>query len=327
MNFFSVNLLHGAVAGLDGRRLSSGRAVGLLLLLIDVQAELNKLVDALSEAGGLVNGEARDEQGGLEQELDDGLDGAVILAVGLDLVLELLDDGALGGDLEGLLGRHVRGHGGVTEGLGLHDTLHVGGPTELAGADGAGGAGELVGDDNLLDLVAENVEDDLGAAAKGLTLGVGGDGEGATGGGLPDVLLVIVVLGDDGDLVGDKVGRVETNTELTDHGDIGTGGESLHELLGAGTGNGTKVVDEVLRGLVAERVGWGAEQRGATYSLGETNTSVTDGESLVLLVGDDVDSQVLARVELAGVGEGLIADLVQGIGGVGDKFTQEDLLV
>jgi len=45
------------------------------------------------------------------------------------------------------------------------------------------------------------VEDDLGAAADLLALGVLGDLEGATGARLPDVLLVIVVLGDDGDAV------------------------------------------------------------------------------------------------------------------------------
>lgn len=65
----------------------------------------------------------------------------------------------------------------------------------------------------------------------------------------------------------------------------------------------------------------------ATYSLGHTDTGITDGQGLGLLVGDDVNAQVLARVELAGVGQGLVADLVQGIGGVGNKFSQEDFLV
>ncbi|KAK1237457.1 hypothetical protein MKX08_003082 [Trichoderma sp. CBMAI-0020] len=672
-----VDLLHGAVASLDGRGLLGGCGLsGGGVILLNVQAELDKLVDALSEASGLINSEARDEQGGLEQKLDNGLDGAVVLTVVLNLLLELLDDGGLGRDLKRLLGRHVAGHGGVTEGLGLHDTLHVGRPTKLAGTDGAGGEAELVADDNLLDLVAEDVleslgnvlelllllltglllllgllelkvlgdvhellvlkllelshgvlingvdkeenfealglegikerrlldgleglasdvvdvllvlghasdvvgeggqliarlggveaeelgqdatvlgvlvdtqlevlgegavelvklllvlgnlleelkslldnvllddlhdlvllegltrqvegeilrvdntldeaqplgnelggvigdedtadvqldvvlgllglkqvkgstlgdvedgteleltldgevldtevvlpvvgerfvegsilllgdvlgvaspdglllvelllldaglldllglgllllalllvinllnlgllvivllldlldfssiligdlllgllgdmevdgvadelgvllddlldaalvqvvsllvlevEDNGGTAAELLALGIGDDVEGATGARLPDVLLVIVVLGDDADTVGDQVGGVETNTELTNHGNIGTSGQGLHELLGTGTGNGTQVVDKVL----------------AMNGLG-------------LLVGDDVDAQVLARVELAGVGQRLVADLVQGIGGVGDKFSQEDLLV
>jgi hypothetical protein len=64
-----------------------------------------------------------------------------------------------------------------------------------------------------------------------------------------------------------------------------------------------------------------------TYSLGHTNTAIADGKGLVLLVGDDVNAQVLARVKLAGVGQRLVADLVQGIGGVGNKFSQENFLV
>ncbi len=50
-------------------------------------------MDAISEAGGLLDGEAGDEQRGLEEQLDDGLDGLVVLAISLDLALELLDDG------------------------------------------------------------------------------------------------------------------------------------------------------------------------------------------------------------------------------------------
>lgn len=158
----------------------------------------------------------------------------------------------------------------------------------------------------VISLLILEVEDDLGAAANGGAV-VGGDVESATSAGLPDVLLVIIVLGDNGDSVGNEVGRVETDTELTDHGNISASGESLHELLGAGAGNGAKVVDEV--------------------SLGHTDTGILDGQSLVLLVGDDVDAEILASVQLAGVGQRLIADLVEGIGGVGDKFSEEDLLV
>ena len=49
-------------------------------------------------------------------------------------------------------------HGrGVLEGLGLHDTLHVGGPAVLGGDDAAWGGDHTVGDDNLLDLLVEDV--------------------------------------------------------------------------------------------------------------------------------------------------------------------------
>ena len=165
-----VDLLHGALAGGGLCRGLGGGLVSGGGLLVDVQAEGDELVNALGVGGGLVNGEAGNEEGGLVEEGGDALDGAVVLAVSLNLGLELLDDGARGRDLEGLLGRHVRGHGGVTEGLGLHDTLHVGGPTELASADGAGGVDELVGDNDLLDLVAKNVLEGLGQTLKGLLL-------------------------------------------------------------------------------------------------------------------------------------------------------------
>jgi hypothetical protein len=67
--------------------------------------------------------------------------------------------------------------------------------------------------------------------------------------------------------------------------------------------------------------------RDETYSLGHTNTSVTDGKSLGLLVGNDVDPEILARVKLAWVRQGLIANLVKSIRGIGNQLPQEDLLV
>ena len=98
----------------------------------------------------------------------------------------------------------------------------------------------------VLGLFVLEVEDDGSTAAELLALSVSSDAESTTSAGLPDVLLVIVVLGDDSDLVGNEVGRVETDTELTNHGNISTGGESLHELLGTGTGDCSEVVDKVL---------------------------------------------------------------------------------
>ena len=77
--------------------------------------------------------------------------------------------------------------------------------------------------DNLLDplllevLLQVILHEELhgGSSSKTGALGVLSDGESSTSSGLPDVLLVVVVLGGDLDLLGDKVGRVETDTELT----------------------------------------------------------------------------------------------------------------
>ena len=77
--------------------------------------------------------------------------------------------------------------------------------------------------------------------------------------------------------------------------------------LCSGLGDGTKVVDEV--------------------GLGHTDTGIDDGEDFVLLVGDDLNDKILARVKDGWVGEGRITDFVEGIGRVGDEFTEEDLLV
>lgn len=167
-----VNLLHGALARSLGSRL-----IGLSLLLglnvlVNVQAERDKLVNALGILDGLIDGETRDKQRGLEEEKCDGLDGTVLLTISLNLALKLLDDSGLGRDLEGLLGRHVRAHGCVTKSLSLHDTLHVSRPTELAGTDGARRTGELVRDNNLLNLLTKNVLEALGKALVLLLLGL-----------------------------------------------------------------------------------------------------------------------------------------------------------
>lgn len=77
--------------------------------------------------------------------------------------------------------------------------------------------------------------------------------------------------------------------------------------LGAGLRDRTEVVDHV--------------------GLGHADTGIADREDLVLLVRDELDDEVLARVKDGGIGEGGIADFVEGIGGIGDDLTKEDLLV
>lgn len=101
-------------------------------------------VDARCEINGGIKGEARGEEGGLVEkdgEVANGLVGGVLG----DLAAELLDDGVVGVDLEGLLGLHcwwerqelgkvqnkkspgsltVGRHAGVAESLSLHDALH-----------------------------------------------------------------------------------------------------------------------------------------------------------------------------------------------------------
>merc|ERR1712100_686221 len=86
-------------------------------------------------------------------------------------------------------------------------------------------------------LVVLEVQNDLGTAGEVLVR-VRGHGEGTAGSGLPDVLLVVVVLGVHGDGVRDEECRVETDAKLADHRDVGAGLHGLHEGLGAGLGDG-----------------------------------------------------------------------------------------
>jgi len=159
----------------------------------------------------------------------------------------------------------------------------------------------------VFELILLHLKDHLSTTAERRVGSVGSDGEGSSGGRFPDVLFIVVVLGDDGNLVGNEVGRVESNTELSNHGDISTGGESLHEGLGSRLGDCSEVVNEI--------------------SLGHSNTRILDGESTSLLVGSDTNEEVLLSVELSRIGKSGVTDLVEGIGRVGDQFTKEDFLV
>jgi hypothetical protein len=64
--------------------------------------------------------------------------------------------------------------------------------------------------DEIVALILLQGEDNLGSTSKAGVNRVALDGEVATSLGLPDVLLVVVVLGDDSNGVSNEVGRVET---------------------------------------------------------------------------------------------------------------------
>ena len=101
--------------------------------------------------------------------------------------------------------------------------------------------------------------------------------------------------------------RVESDTELTDHRNVSAGRDGLHESLGARLGNSSEIVDEL--------------------GLGHTNTRVPEGKSVVGLIWDDLDAEVGLGLELLGLSDGLVAELVEGVRGVGNELSQEDLLV
>merc|ERR1712159_781003 len=84
-------------------------------------------MDARSEGGWFIQGEARSEHRGVEQRPDKILDGLVVLVL-FSTSTEGLDDSMAWVNLHGLLRGHVARHGAVLEGLSLHDALHVGRP-------------------------------------------------------------------------------------------------------------------------------------------------------------------------------------------------------
>jgi hypothetical protein len=133
-----------------------------------------------------------------------------------------------------------------------------------------------------------------------------GDGERTTSSRLPDVLFIIVVLGNNLDLVSNEVSRVETNTELTNHGNISTRRESFHESLSTRLGNSTQVVNQI--------------------SLGHTNTSITDRQDVVFLIRSDTDVEILLGIENRWISQRLITNLIQSIRRIGNQFTQENFL-
>jgi hypothetical protein len=82
----------------------------------------------------------------------------------------------------------------------------------------------------VFELILLEEQTDLCATAERIRV-VGGDRKSTASGGLPDILLVIIVFRDHLDAFRDEVSGVETDTELTDHRYIGAGAQRLHEAL------------------------------------------------------------------------------------------------
>ena len=150
------------------------------------------------------------------------------------------------------------------------------------------------------------VHDDVRAHGWALTLG---DGVAVGAGGLPHIRGLRAVLPrHHGDVVRHHEGGVEAHAELAD--DVGVLGVVPHlllELEGAGGGDDAQVVLQVLP-VHADAV-------------------VGDGQGPALPVRLDLDLEVLAAHAHGVVRQGLVAQLVAGVAGVGDDLPEEDLLV
>ena len=111
------------------------------------------------------------------------------------------------------------------------------------------------------------------------------------------------------DLVGDDEAGIEADAELADQIRILglIAGQLLHELAGAGTGDGADVINDLLP-VHADAV-------------------VGDGDGAGVLVETDPDVQIGIALVQGAVGQGFKAQLVAGVGGVGNQFAEEDFLV
>jgi len=146
----------------------------------------------------------------------------------------------IGVDFHGLLGNHISGHGRVTEGLGLHDSLHIRGPSVLAGDEDTGGLLESLSDDDLLDLgLTKNLLDELTEGLEGgfllfeLLLFLLGLVEFETFLGTVLELLAIILLELLDDVLIDGVNHIENlDTSLLEGLDEGRGGHGGSALTG-----------------------------------------------------------------------------------------------
>ena len=158
-------------------------------------------------------------------------------------------------------------------------------------------------------IVVTQVQRDGGAA---LGAGDGLDGELAVAGGHPADGLVLGCAGTAAfhrDLLGHDERGIEAHAELADEVRVaGTVASQLaEELARAGAGDGA----QVLHGLVTVHA----------------DAVVTHADGARLAVGLDPDAQIaVATIELVVV-QGLEAQLVAGVGGVGDQLAQEDVTV
>ena len=110
-------------------------------------------------------------------------------------------------------------------------------------------------------------------------------------------------------LLGHRKGGVEADTELPDERGILllVTGQALQELRGAGPGDGAEVLDQ--------------------FIVTHTDAVIGDGDGPLLLVDRKFDAETGPAGQQVGIGQRQISQLVAGIGGVRNQFTQEYLLV
>ena len=196
---------------------------------------------------------------------------------------------------------------GLLHRTGLGD-LHADGVADIVGVLAHQGADlVLIQIFGVLVLLGVGLQshDDVGAG--GILLGfLDGIAVSAVGNPLPGGILA-VFLGDYGDGRGHHEGGVEAHAELTDDVNVLFLLHGLLEAQGAGLGNGAQVLFHLFPG--------------------HTDAVIGDGQGPVLRVPGDGNGELIPVDAHLVIGEGGVGQLVDGIGGIGDDFPEEDLPV
>ena len=125
---------------------------------------------------------------------------------------------------------------------------------------------------------------------------------------LPHILLIVIVLRNHFHTISNQIGRIETHTKLTNHTHITRSSlKRLHKGLSTWTSNSTQIVNKI--------------------SLCHSNTRITNGQSLVGLISNDLNHQIRIWLQLGGISQGFITNLIQSIRCIGDQLTKENVLV
>lgn len=171
----NTHLFHGAGSGwsITARRCLVG-FLSSRFVIRQTQTKRNHLVDAVGKVLRLLEREAGCEQRRLVEQHRQ-IPNSAVCCIFLHFALELLGDGMVRVDLQCLFALHVRRHARITQGLRLHNALHVGRPAELACCEHSRGILQEMRHRDLFDLLPQVVLHHLAQVFKGslVSLGLG----------------------------------------------------------------------------------------------------------------------------------------------------------
>mmetsp|Transcript_10428 Transcript_10428/g.14739 ORF Transcript_10428/g.14739 Transcript_10428/m.14739 type:complete len:504 (+) Transcript_10428:193-1704(+) len=168
-----INLFHGGflivIVAIKWRQVFHIIIFFVVIIVINGETKLDKTVNTRSKGGRFFQGESTGEERGIVKEPDQILDSLITL-VSISLFAKGNNDRVGRVDFQSLLGAHVSRLSAVTESLCLHDTFHVGRPSEFTSDKTARRFSKTVRDGDLFNLV---IKDFLHEFAKTFSLRLG----------------------------------------------------------------------------------------------------------------------------------------------------------